>query len=252
MPYADSNGVRIYYEVEGKPDGPPLVLQHGLTGYLESWRERGYTDALGSDYRLILIDARGHGKSDKPHEPAAYVRELRAADVVAVLDDIGIDKTYYFGYSMGGRIGCALLSHAPERLVCAVMGGFNPYATESAATIAPTQEEFENGLESRPNLTPEIKTRLAANDLVALRASTVGSNGPAMTDDALSHQIPILLFSGENDAPLEGAKRAAEEAADGRFFVVPGADHQGAIADVEFVAPRVKAFLASVKESVSA
>ena len=51
MPYADSDGVRIYYEVEGNADGPPLVLQHGLTGYLESWRERGYTDVLGDDYR---------------------------------------------------------------------------------------------------------------------------------------------------------------------------------------------------------
>ena len=85
MPYADSDGVQIYYEVEGNPEGPPLVLQHGLTGYLESWRERGYTEVLGDDYRLILIDARGHGRSDKPHEPSAYVRELRAADVVSVL-----------------------------------------------------------------------------------------------------------------------------------------------------------------------
>jgi pimeloyl-ACP methyl ester carboxylesterase len=76
-----------------------------LTGYLESWRERGYTNVLGDDYRLILIDARGHGRSDKPHEPEAYVRELRATDVVAVLDDLGIGKTNYFGYSMGGRIG---------------------------------------------------------------------------------------------------------------------------------------------------
>ena len=85
MPYADSNGVRIYYEVEGKPDGPPLVVQHGLTGYLESWRERGYADVLGADYRLILIDARGHGRSDKPHEPEAYVRELRSAMALATI-----------------------------------------------------------------------------------------------------------------------------------------------------------------------
>jgi pimeloyl-ACP methyl ester carboxylesterase len=103
LPYADSNGVKIYYEVEGNADGPPLVLQHGLTGYLESWRERGYTKVLGGDYRLILVDARGHGRSDKPHEPEAYVRELRAADVVAVLDDLGIEKTYYFGYSMAAE-----------------------------------------------------------------------------------------------------------------------------------------------------
>jgi hypothetical protein len=85
-----------------------------------------------------------------------------------------------------------------------------------------------------------------ANDLEALRASTAGSKGPAMADGALDHALPILLFSGENDAPLEGVKQAAGEATDGQFFVVPGADHQGAIADVGYVGPRVKAFLDSV------
>ncbi len=246
MPYADSDGVQIYYEVEGNPEGPPLVLQHGLTGYLESWRERGYTEVLGGDYRLILIDARGHGHSDKPHEPSAYARELRAADVVAVLDDLDIEKTYYFGYSMGGRIGCALLSHAADRLTCAVMGGFDPYITESAATLPETMEEFGAHIDERPNLTPEVRARLMANDLDALLASTVGSKGPAMADGALAQDFPILLFSGENDAPLEGAKKAAEEATDGQFFMVPGADHQGASADVGYVGPRVKAFLDSV------
>lgn len=245
MPYADSDGVRINYEVEGNSDGPPLVLQHGLTGYLESWRERGYTEVLAADYRLILIDARGHGRSDKPHDPAAYARDLRAADVVAVLDDLGIEKTHYFGYSMGGRIGCAMLSHAPGRLISAVIGGFNPYATASA-TIPGTMEEFERGIDARSNLTPEARARLVANDLEALRASTAGSAGPAMTDGALDQQLPILLFSGENDAPLEGAKKAAEAAADGRFFAVPGRDHLGAIGDVDFVAPRVKTFLDAV------
>lgn len=201
MPYADSDGVQIYYEVEGNPEGPTLVFQHGITGYLESWRERGYTEVLGGDHRLILIDARGHGRSDKPHEPSAYVRELRAADVVAVLDDLDIEKTYYFGYSMGGRIGCALLNHAADRLTCAVMGGFDLYITESAATIPETMEEFGAYIDQRPNLTPGVRAPLMANDLEALRASMAGSKGPEIADGALSHALQILLFSGGNDAP---------------------------------------------------
>ena len=244
MAFADSNGVQIYY-----PDGPPLVLQHGLTGYLESWRERGYTEMLGGAYRLILIDARGHGRSDKPHEPEAYARERRSEDVVAVLDQLGVEKTHYFGYSMGGRIGCALLSHSPERLLSAVMGGFNPYVTASAATMPETREEFERSIEARPGLTPEVRARLIANDLDALRASTIGSSGPAMTSDALDNPLPILLFSGSENAPLEGARKAAEAASNGQFFVVPGRDHSGAVADVNFVGPRVERFLASVAVS---
>ena len=72
MPCANNEGVRIYYEVEGQ--GPPLVLMHGITDSLEVFRLVGYVEALKSDYRLILIDARGHGASDKPHDSDAYRR----------------------------------------------------------------------------------------------------------------------------------------------------------------------------------
>ncbi|MCY4577785.1 MAG: alpha/beta fold hydrolase, partial [Chloroflexi bacterium] len=62
MPHADNNGVRIHYHVEG--EGAPLVLQHGLTSSILRWYEFGFVDALKSDYKLLLIDARGHGDSD--------------------------------------------------------------------------------------------------------------------------------------------------------------------------------------------
>src|SRR5215471_13174551 len=103
MPYADNDGVRIHYQVEG--EGPPLVLQHGFSESVVDWYEAGYVDALRSDYRLILIDARGHGASDKPHDPDAYELERRVADVVAVLDGLAIGKAVFWGYSMGGWIG---------------------------------------------------------------------------------------------------------------------------------------------------
>ncbi|MDQ5830432.1 MAG: alpha/beta hydrolase, partial [Actinomycetota bacterium] len=103
MPYADNRGVRIYYEVEG--EGSPLVLGHGFSDSLESWREYGYTEPLKQEHRLILIDARGHGASDKPHDPEVYGLEQRPADVVSVLDDLDIAQVHYFGYSLGGWIG---------------------------------------------------------------------------------------------------------------------------------------------------
>jgi pimeloyl-ACP methyl ester carboxylesterase len=92
--------VHVHYEVEG--EGPPIVLQHGFTDSLRTWYELGYVDALKQDYRLILVDARGHGSSDKPHEPQAYKPECYAADVVSVLTDLGISRAHFFGYSMGG------------------------------------------------------------------------------------------------------------------------------------------------------
>ncbi len=93
MPYATNDGVRISYEREGS--GPPIVLQHGFTRSLEGWRDSGYVAALRDDYELILVDARGHGKSDKPHDPAAYTLDKRVGDILAVLDDAGIARAIY-------------------------------------------------------------------------------------------------------------------------------------------------------------
>ncbi len=103
MPYTNNDGVKIHYEVEGQ--GPPLILQHGVMMSINKWRVQGYTDALKDDYTLILIDARGHGKSDKLYEPEAYTIDKMAGDVIAVLNELGIGKTRYWGYSMGSLMG---------------------------------------------------------------------------------------------------------------------------------------------------
>ena len=96
MPYVDSSGVSIHYHVEG--DGPPLVLQHGLTNSLLNWYAYGFVEELAKDYRLIMVDARGHGRSGKPHDPKDYNLKLRVNDILAVMDDLGVDKAHYMGY----------------------------------------------------------------------------------------------------------------------------------------------------------
>jgi pimeloyl-ACP methyl ester carboxylesterase len=84
MPFVTNQGVRIHYETIG--NGPVLVMHHGTTGSGADWIDRGYVDALKADHQVILPDARGHGQSDKPHDPTAYDLALRTSDVVAVLD----------------------------------------------------------------------------------------------------------------------------------------------------------------------
>jgi pimeloyl-ACP methyl ester carboxylesterase len=93
MPYASNGGVRINYRLEGT--GAPLVLQTGFSDSVESWYELGYVAALAKDYRLILIDARGHGASDKPHEPEAYSPAHMVDDVVAVLDACDVAEAHF-------------------------------------------------------------------------------------------------------------------------------------------------------------
>jgi pimeloyl-ACP methyl ester carboxylesterase len=120
MPYATHQGVRIHYQVEGA--GPPLVLLHGFNGNLERWYESGYVEPLQHDYHLILIDARGHGASDKPHERTAYAWPIPVADVVAVLDHLQIPQAHVLGYSMGGEVCFGLAKYAPTRVISLTLG----------------------------------------------------------------------------------------------------------------------------------
>ena len=103
MPYVNNNGVKIHYEVDGQ--GPPIVLIHGLMGRLENWRDLGYNDELKKDYTLVMLDARGHGASDKPLTPGSYQPRRFAEDVLVIMDKLKIEKAHYFGYSMAAKIG---------------------------------------------------------------------------------------------------------------------------------------------------
>jgi hypothetical protein len=113
MSYTTNKGVRIHYEVEG--EGPPLVLQHGWTHSMEDWHTWGYVGALRDHHRLILIDARGHGESDKPYERSAYALDNLVGDIVAVLDALGLERVHYWGYSRGGWIGYGFVMQAGPR-----------------------------------------------------------------------------------------------------------------------------------------
>ena len=130
MPYVSNQGVRIHYHVEGH--GPTLVLQHGQSDNLRAWYDAGYVDTLRDEYQLVLVDARGHGASDKPHDPEAYNIARNAEDIVAVLDALGIEKAHFWGHSMGGRIGFGIAKYTPERFHSLIIGSMSPYKRPKA------------------------------------------------------------------------------------------------------------------------
>src|SRR5687768_5133960 len=84
--FFDSNGVRIRYVEQGQ--GEPVVLVHGFGNTIEGgWMEPGVFQNVAKSYRVIAFDLRGHGKSGKPHDPAAYGREL-PLDIIRLLDHL--------------------------------------------------------------------------------------------------------------------------------------------------------------------
>jgi len=254
MPYANNHGVRIYYEVEGK--GPPLILLHGLTEDSGWWRDSGYVESLRNDYRLILIDARGHGASDKPHIPDAYRLELLVSDIVEVLNDLGISKAHFLGFSMGGWIGFGIGKYASERFHSLIIGAMSPYREPNAPNV--TLERLKKGedfiwpdIEKRMGLwiTPQLRARLRANDLEALIA-LVSKDWMLSLEGVLpTMTMPCLLFAGEADLYYPGAKRCADSMPNATFVSFPNLGHMDTLFRSDLVIPYIKKFLAGVPQT---
>jgi pimeloyl-ACP methyl ester carboxylesterase len=252
--YADNRGVRIHYRVEG--EGPPLVLQHGTPQCVEDWYEKGYVDALKADYRLILVDARGHGQSDKPHDPTAYSLEKHAADVVSALDALALAKAHFWGYSMGGWIGFGMAKYALERVDRLVIGASHPYARNQEAArqffqahLGDSADDFVMAVEARyrTQVSPAQKARLRSADRHALLA--LSQNRPELSDIPPAMRMPCCLYSGEADPLFPQVEAASRQIPKAVFFSLPGLSHTGAFRSSDLVVPRVTAFLSGNLQS---
>jgi len=252
MPYANRDGIPICYRVEG--NRPWLVLAHGLGFDHRMWRELGYVDALAPDYRLVAIDVRGHGRSGKPKRPAAYRSSRRVADVVAVLDDLGISRAHFLGYGMGAGLGFEMANHAPNRLLSLILGGAQPYSTDPPAG-GEMRTMLESGLEAAAasveeihgHIPPGMKATALANDREALLAC-LDRPREDLLPGLLRFAGPCLLYAGGADPAHDGANRLAAEMPRATFVSLSGLDHWAALASADSALPPIKAFLESVAE----
>ena len=246
MAYATNghDGARVYFEDEGG-DGAPVILHDGFADSVDDLREWAMADALTSeDFRAIFADHRGHGCSDKPHDPAAYAMPVRVADAVAILDRLGIERAHFVGRSWGGRLCFGIGEHAPGRVRSLVIGGNQPYAWPENAisrTVGQALAAAREQLSSEPLVrafeafwdiefpSPQ-RERLLVNDPLALHAAwSAGMAEGPISADLGRWQVPCLIFIGAADADfLEGARRAAEEIPDAELLVLEEADHYAA------------------------
>ncbi len=252
MPYFDNNGVRIHYQMDGK--GTPLVLMHGTSGSVGDWYENGWVGGFKDDYQIILIDHRGHGYSDKPHDADSYGLEISVSDVVGVLDELGIERANYLGYSMGGFIGFGLAKYASERLNALVIGAAHPYERSMAATRRPFTRSMAAYLklsmagESESAESDWYRVRKQANDLKALHALT--KDRLDNSDIIPTMTMPCFVYVGEDDTMYEDIKRCAEQMPNAEFLSVPGMDHGQMNKSSHKVLPHLKKFLKRVNQKV--
>jgi len=259
MPYAQNKDIQIYYEEIGQ--GYPLVLQHGLTSSIENWTLRGsnYIDALRDKYHLILVDARGHGKSSKPHKPEQYAMKHMVGDIVSILDELNIDKTLFWGYSMGGRIGLAAAKYAPERFTAYVIGGNGLSEKDSEGEMEELQgyiKLLEKGTDAMisylenlrgSKLTPQEYEKWRNADPEAYIAYMSYYENIGMADYLPKLTAPFLFYAGEEDEyPHSRAKACAEIMQNAEFISFPGLNHSGASVGSPAVLPHVLRFLEKV------
>lgn len=185
--YFDSDGVNIRYYADGQGDA--LVLIHGFSGSAETaWIKPGVFDALvNAGFHVIALDNRGHGGSDKPHDPASYGVNM-AEDVRRLLDHLGTEKAHVVGYSMGGIIANTFRARHPERLITATLGGSGwPWRRP-----VPTLEESLENLRQR-DFNP-------GNDINALAAYGVARNDLIPSEENMrSNRVPTLSIVGTDD-----------------------------------------------------
>ena len=116
--FFDSDGVKIHYVEQGM--GEPVVLLHGRGNTVDLWNTTGLLQQLSAGYHVVAFDARGHGKSDKPHNPKQYGRQM-ALDVVRLMDHLQIGRAHVIGYSMGAFTVAQLLTLQPDRFITATL-----------------------------------------------------------------------------------------------------------------------------------
>jgi pimeloyl-ACP methyl ester carboxylesterase len=243
--FFESNGVRIRYVDQGV--GDPLVLVHGYTNAIErNWIETGVLSTLVRDHRVIAFDLRGHGKSDKPHDPKAYGAEM-AQDIVRLLDHLHIARAHIVGYSLGGLIPAKLLTTNPDRFVTATLiaaSGRRRWTADDQRNAEADATELESGIPYRsvilltaprdqPPPTEEAirqlsRDFLSRNDPLAHAALRRADGGLAISDAQLANvRVPTLAIVGSADSAMNGVKTLKAAWPVLQMVLIDGATHWG-------------------------
>jgi pimeloyl-ACP methyl ester carboxylesterase len=245
------DGVGLATYSWGDPDGETVVLVHGFaSSTADTWVHTGWVRMLEREgFRVLGIDQRGHGASQKPHDAAGYTVRNLARDVEAVLDTFLVDEALYVGYSLGARVGWQVALDLADRVPRAVLGGVPDGIPLDRLNTEQVRRYADDGTPVTDPVTQNyiaLAERVSGNDLYALLALAEGMRDSRSIDPdpARAPQQPVLFATGAEDAVLDGSRRLAEAAAQASFFEIPGRHH--------FNAPGAKAFRMAALEFLRA
>jgi pimeloyl-ACP methyl ester carboxylesterase len=228
--FTTSDGVRIHYLLHGD-SGSWVVLIHGFTDSAQRmWFNTGIAPEIAKRHRVVAIDNRNHGQSDKPQPGGGG----RAQDVVELMDHLKIARAHIHGYSMGGGIVAQLLGTIPDRFITAGFGGSG--MTETTPEYRAEAEKLDEALPKATGADAEGMDRFRSR-VASLRpagnaapsAATPPASAPPQVD-LTKLSIPILAVNGSYDNPYRKTHRLWREAQVFHNVILPGKTHLTAIA----------------------
>lgn len=219
-----SDGVKIHYLTAGD-SGSWVVLIHGYSDNAERmWFRTGIAPALARKHRVVALDNRNHGKSDRPQPGGPG----RAADVIELMDHLKIARAHIHGYSMGGGITAQLLAQVPDRFITAGFGG---------SGIQETNAELRARAVALDDAMPKAQSEDAAgmersrSRVATLRpANTAPVSSTPLVIDLPALSVPILAVNGSFDNPHAKTQRLWREARVFQNVILAGKTHLTAIA----------------------
>lgn len=224
------DGVKIYYEVRG--NGEPVLLVHGFIVNGQSWkRTELYKDLLSAGYKVIILDQRGNGFSDKPHDSIAYDNDAEAKDIMGLMKHLNIKKYSAVGYSRGAIIVARLLV-LDKNIHKGVMGGMG---AEFTNRLWPRRIMFYHAL--RGDSIPELQAmvnNVKKQGLDHLALAYLQRSQPSTSKEELGKvKQPVLIICGDKDSDNGSAKELADLFKRPTYKITPG-DHGNAIRTKEF------------------
>lgn len=233
-----SDGVRISYLDEG--EGEPILLIHGFASNVAAnWIDPQWVRTLTqAGRRVIALDNRGHGESDKLYEPERYGAPEMAEDARRLLDHLGIERADVLGYSMGARIAAFLAFAHPERVRSVVFGGLGINMVRGMIGSGPLAKALEAPrLEDVTNDTARsfrIFAEQTKSDLKALAACMRGPREKVPREKLGEIAVPVLVAVGSKDVIGGSGAALAELIPSAQFLEITGRDHMKAVGDSRF------------------
>jgi len=246
----DSGGLALAYDditPAGGASGTVLMVHGFATSRAENWRRLGWYGAFErKGYRIVAHDQRGHGESDKPHDPGAYGQDVLVGDILRLMDHLELERVDLMGYSMGARLSLQMALQHPERVGNLIVGGIGGRmlkAPESQPTPTMTMAEAMRAADPETITEKTMKGfRLFADqqgeDRLALAAFTEArGGGSALTaDDLALLRPPTLVVAGSRDEMAGDPQELADAIPGAKSVTLPACDHFSAIPHALFKA----------------